>query len=104
MRVALPILRVYAGPAQCTSLPLIEVGAPLWLIFAAGFVVNIRFIIFGAALQPYFRQFSWPRRLALGYLSSDIVFVLFMTRYANHREKGMRDKLDRKRQRLNSIH
>src|SRR3546814_266486 len=84
---------VYAGSAQLTSLPLIEAGAPLWLICAAGFVVNIRFIIFGAALQPYFRQFSWPRRLALGYLSSDIVFVLFMTRYANHREKGTRDQL-----------
>src|SRR3546814_4940157 len=29
---------VYAGSAQLTSLPLIEAGAPLWLIFAAGFV------------------------------------------------------------------
>lgn len=84
---------VYAGSAQLTSLPLIEAGAPLWLIFAAGFVVNIRFLIFGAALQPYFRKFSWPRRLALGYLSSDIVFVLFMARYAEHREKGTREQL-----------
>lgn len=84
---------VYAGSAQLTALPLIMAGAPLWLIFAAGFVVNIRFIIFGAALQPYFRKYSWPRRLALGYWSSDLVFVLFMTRYGDSRRKGTRGQL-----------
>ena len=47
---------VYAGSAQLTALPLIESGAPLWLIMVAALVVNIRFIIFGAALQPYFRH------------------------------------------------
>jgi predicted branched-subunit amino acid permease len=90
---ALMTVIVYAGSAQLTSLPLIEAGAPLWLIFAAGFVVNIRFIIFAAALQPYFRRFSWVKRLILGYLTSDIVFVLFMSRYADHRKKGTRDQL-----------
>src|SRR5690606_23046549 len=45
-------LLVYAGSAQLTALPLIATGAPLWLIFAAGFIVNLRFVIFGAALHP----------------------------------------------------
>ncbi|HLR78183.1 MAG TPA: AzlC family ABC transporter permease [Burkholderiaceae bacterium] len=81
-------LMVYAGSAQLTSLPLIEASAPLWLIFAAGTVVNIRFVIFGAALQPYFRALSWPRRLVLGVLSSDIAFVLFMARYSDSRRIG----------------
>src|SRR5699024_9193225 len=40
---ALMTIMVYAGSAQLTALPLIEAGAPLWLIFAAGLVVNIRF-------------------------------------------------------------
>ncbi len=79
---------VYAGSAQLTSLPLIESSAPLWLIFAAGCVVNIRFVIFGAALQPYFRHLSWPRRLGLGYLTSDIAFVLFMGRYGDNTDRG----------------
>ena len=73
---------VYAGSAQLTALPLIESGAPLWLVFAAGFIVNIRFIIFSAALQPFFRHLSWQKRVALGYITSDMVFVLFMSRYA----------------------
>lgn len=86
-------LTVYAGSAQLTSLPLIESSAPLWLIFAAGTVVNIRFVIFGAALQPYFRHLSWPRRLGLGYLSTDMAFVFFMARYGESRERGTADQL-----------
>lgn len=86
-------LLVYAGSAQLTALPLIVVDAPLWLIFAACTVVNIRFVIFGAALQPYFRHFPWQRRLWLGYLSGDIVFVLFMSRHGDDKKKGTRDQL-----------
>lgn len=80
-------LMVYAGSAQLTSLPLINEGVPLWLIFAAGFVVNIRFVIFGAALQPFFRHLSWPKRLGVGFFSTDIGFVLFMGRYGESRQR-----------------
>ncbi|MYN14544.1 branched-chain amino acid ABC transporter permease [Pusillimonas sp. TS35] len=76
-------LLVYAGSAQLTSLPLIASSSPLWLIFLAAMVVNLRFVIFGAALQPYFRHLSWRQRLALGYVSSDISFVVFMGRYGD---------------------
>ena len=69
---ALMSLLVYAGSAQLTALPLIAAGAPLWLIFAAGIIVNLRFIIFGAALHPYFKSLSWRKRLLLGYLAADI--------------------------------
>lgn len=81
-------LTVYAGSAQLTSLPLIESSAPIWLIFVAGCVVNIRFIIFGAALQPFFRHLSWPKRLILGYITSDIAFVLFMGRFSTSTERN----------------
>lgn len=81
-------LLVYAGSAQLTALPLIKENVPLWLIFAAGFVVNIRFLIFGAALQPFFRHLSWPKRLGVGFFSTDIGFVLFMGRYGESRRRG----------------
>lgn len=86
-------LALYAGSAQLTSLPLIATGAPLWLIFAAGFVVNLRFLIFGAALHPFFRHLSWPRRLALGYFTTDMGFVLFIPRYGDARVRGTREQL-----------
>ena len=92
MALAMTLL-LYAGSAQLTSLPLIATGAPLWLVFAAGFVVNLRFIIFGAALQPYFRHLSWPKRLGLGYFTTDMGFVLFMPRYGDAAERGTREQL-----------
>jgi predicted branched-subunit amino acid permease len=78
-------LLVYAGSAQLTALPLLEAAAPVWLIGLAGLVVNIRFLIFGAALHPYYRHLSWPKRFGIGYLTSDIAFVLFMSRYGEPR-------------------
>jgi len=92
MALAMSLL-LYAGSAQLTSLPLIATGAPLWLVFAAGSIVNLRFLIFGAALHPYFRHLSWPRRLALGYFTTDMGFVLFMPRYADAAQKGTREQL-----------
>ena len=65
-------LVVYAGSAQLTALPLIMTGAPVWLIFLAGMMVNIRFVIFGAAMFPYFRSLSWPRRLWAGFFNGDL--------------------------------
>jgi len=81
-------LLVFAGTAQLTSLPLIAGGAPLWLVFAAGFVVNLRFVIFGAALHPYFRMLSWPRRFALGYFTTDMAFVFFISRFGEAKKYG----------------
>lgn len=81
-------LLVYAGSAQLTALPLMSAGAPLWLIFAAGIIVNLRFLIFGAALHPFFRDLSWRKRLFLGYMSVDVSFIVFMPRYSDAPKKG----------------
>lgn len=86
-------LLVYAGSAQLTALPLLEAQAPLWLVFSAGFIVNIRFIIFGAALQPFFRHYNWRQRLFLGFLTSDIAFALFMAQYGEAKKRGTHDQL-----------
>lgn len=92
MALAMTLL-MYAGSAQLTSLPLIATGAPIWLIFAAGCVVNLRFVIFGAALHPYFRHLSWPKRLGLGYFTTDMGFVLFMPRFGDATVRGTREQL-----------
>ena len=79
---------VYAGSAQLTSLPLIAAGAPLWLIFVAGFIVNLRFVIFSAALHPYFQALPWYKRFSYGFFTSDMSFVLFMPRFGDAKIKG----------------
>ena len=72
---------VYAGSAQLAALPLMLVGAPIWVIWATALCVNLRFVIFSAQWRPYFMHLSRPRRLALGYLCADLSYIVFMARY-----------------------
>jgi predicted branched-subunit amino acid permease len=74
---------VYAGSAQLAALPLIAAAAPIWVVLLTATVVNLRFVIFSAGLRPFFRRFSLGRRLFLGYVTTDIGFALFLSRYAN---------------------
>jgi predicted branched-subunit amino acid permease len=76
-------LSVYAGSAQLAALPLIAAGAPLWVIVATGLITNLRFVIYSAALRPYFANESTGRRAALGFFMTDFTFALFM-RHAQH--------------------
>lgn len=86
-------LFVYAGSAQLLSLPMIAAGEPLLLILAAALMVNLRFVIFGAALHPYFRHLPWRQRMVLGYFTTDITFVLFMSRFGKDSTRGQREHL-----------
>jgi len=51
---------------------------PIWVIVATGLVTNLRFVIYSAALRPYFVQEPLPRRAALGFFMTDFTFTLFM--------------------------
>ena len=79
---------VYAGSAQLAALPLMAVGAPLWVIWATAVCVNLRFVIFSAQLRPYFQHLPLRWRLAAGYLTADLTYVLFLKR---HPAPGDRD-------------
>jgi predicted branched-subunit amino acid permease len=78
---ALMSLVVYAGSAQLAALPLIAAGAPLWVLWATAFCMNLRFVIFSAHWRKYFGEFPLPKRLALTYLAADLNYVLFLRRF-----------------------
>jgi len=79
-------LTVFAGSAQLAAVPLMSVGAPMWVIWATALCVNLRFVIFSAQWRPFFKQFSRGRRLALGYFTADLNYVLFMKRFREPRD------------------
>jgi predicted branched-subunit amino acid permease len=74
-------LTVFAGSAQLAALPLIAADAPLWVIFLTAAIVNLRFVIFSAALYPYFRHLPLRKRLLLGYITTDSGFALSLPRW-----------------------
>ena len=74
-------LLVFAGSVQLAAIPLIAAGAPMWVILATGFCVNLRFVIFSAHLRPYMMHQPLWRRLVSGYFTVDMTYALFTQRF-----------------------
>jgi predicted branched-subunit amino acid permease len=73
---------VYAASAQLAAMPLIIGGAPAWLVLLTATIVNLRFVIFSAGLHPFFNEHRLSRRLILGYLTSDMGYLLAIRRWS----------------------
>ena len=80
-------LLVFAGSSQLAAMPLIAVGAPVWVILSTAFCVNLRFVVFSAHLRPYLMHLPLRWRLIQGYLTVDLSYVLF-TRHHPHPPKS----------------
>jgi predicted branched-subunit amino acid permease len=78
--VAMTLL-VYAGSSQLAAIPLIVAGAPAWVIWATGFCVNLRFVVFSLHLRPYLMQMPRWRRMVNGFLTADLSYALFTREY-----------------------
>jgi predicted branched-subunit amino acid permease len=76
---------VNAGSAQLAALPLLASGAPLWVVWAAAFCVNLRFVIYSAHWAKYFGHLPRRQRLTLGYFAGDLNYVLFLRRFPEPR-------------------
>ena len=78
-------LAVYAGSAQLAAVPLMAAGAPLSVLLATAFCVNLRFVIFSAHWRRYFGHLPLGQRLLLGYFAVDLSYVLFLRRFGDTR-------------------
>lgn len=66
-------LTIYAGSAQLAVLPLMAVGAPLWVLWFTAFCVNLRFVILSTMWRDFFSHLRLRHRLAIGYFSGDVI-------------------------------
>jgi predicted branched-subunit amino acid permease len=66
---------VFAGTAQLGTLPLIVAGAPVWLMLVTALALNLRFVIFSAAIAEGFRGVNTSTRWFSGHLLTDGVFA-----------------------------
>jgi predicted branched-subunit amino acid permease len=74
-------LLVFAGSSQLAAIPLIVASAPMWVILATGFCVNLRFVVFSLHLRPYLMHLPLSERMTHGYLTADLTYVLFIRRF-----------------------
>ena len=75
---------VFAGSSQLAAIPLLSAGAPMWVILATAFCVNLRFVVFSIHMRPYVMHLPLWQRLVTGYLTTDLSYVLFTRRFPHH--------------------
>lgn len=74
-------LTVFAGSSQLAAMPLILAGAPLWVVLATAFCVNLRFVVFSAHMRTYVMHLPLWQRLLSAYFTADLTYVLFVKRF-----------------------
>ena len=75
-------LLVSAGTAQFVALPMLQAGAPAWLLIVTTYIVNLRHYLMAASLAPYFAHLSRGRLALLAHGISDESYALTMARFA----------------------
>ncbi len=72
---------VFAGASQLAAIALMAQSAPMLIVVVTVVVVNLRFMMYSAALAPYFRGESTAKKWLLAYALTDHLFALLTTRY-----------------------
>ena len=73
-------LLVFAGSSQLAAIPLFIAGAPMWVVLATAFCVNLRFVVFSAHMRNYLMHLPRWQRLVSGYFTADLTYVMFVRR------------------------
>ena len=81
-------LLVYAGSAQFIAISLLGLGSGMAVILLTTLIVNLRHVLYSAALQPYVGGLGQRWRLPLAFGLTDETFAVVQRRYLS---RGMRD-------------
>ena len=80
----------FAGSAQLAALPLIVAFAPISIAVLTALVVNLRFVIYSAALARPLAHLTFRHRLWLSYLVGDVPFALYTRRFSHEPQSPIR--------------
>lgn len=72
---------IFAGAAQLVTVQLMDSGTSLAVVVITALVVNVRHLMYSAALAPHFSEFPRRSRLLLPYVLTDQAFAVTMLRY-----------------------
>jgi 4-azaleucine resistance transporter AzlC len=74
---------VFAGRAQMVAMQLETDGAPLLVILMAALVVNLRHLMYGAALADHFKHLSWKWKVLMALLLTDLGYAVSIKRLSD---------------------
>lgn len=84
---------VLAGASQITAVQLLADGASLIVVLASALAVNLRMVMYSAALQPWIGRASGAARAVAAFFLIDQTFTLALTRYQAAPEMSMAERL-----------
>ncbi len=84
-------LTAFAATAQIASVPLIVAGAPLAVVIVTALMMNLRFVIYSAALKAPLQHVPFGRRMLEGYLMGDMAVVMFLEKVRRRPDWPTRD-------------
>lgn len=79
---------VFAGASQFVALGLWAASLPIAAIVLTTLVVNLRHLLMGAALRPWYRRLSAPQAYGSVFFMVDESWALMMSELAEGREDG----------------
>jgi 4-azaleucine resistance transporter AzlC len=72
---------IFGGASQLAAIELLNEGAPLVIVVLTAVVVNLRYVMYSAAIAPYFREFTAKWRLFCSQFIVDTTFAVAVTEY-----------------------
>lgn len=77
---------IFAGSAQFLALPLFAQGTPAAILILTTLIINLRHLLYSAALAPYTQPLSKWWKVVLSYLLTDEAFVPTVLNYRDPRQ------------------
>ncbi len=71
---------IYAGASQMATASLVESNAALWVVVLSAWTINLRFVMYSAALAPSLKHLPLRWKAPLAYMLSDHAFAATINR------------------------
>ncbi len=84
---------VIAGAAQFTALALLQEQAPTFIVLLTALAVNMRMMMYSAALVPHLGGASLGMRVILSYFMVDQTFAVVVKKYEEVPDLGLPEKI-----------
>lgn len=84
-------LTAFAATAQIASVPLLVTGAPLAVVVLTALMMNLRFVIYSAALKGPLQHVPFGRRVLESYLMGDMCVAMFLAKVRHRPDWRARD-------------
>ena len=78
---------IYAGSAQVATIQMLDAGAAGFAVIVTAMVINLRLVLYSAAMAPYWRGTPLWWRLLGGYLLIDPSFAVGVDRYGREPDR-----------------